>query len=340
MRTENEYVNESQLAFEITVVNLKEKYKKFSDESIKETFNKRVASRIESVKRELEDSRESDSYKDFLSKELEYLEGLSIEKQNKERLGVMVLLIIKNLARKPCFAGYSNNWKDEFYSKAVENVFKYLKNFDEEKISKRTGKRVSAFSYITQVVYTAFLLIINERKKEEERKNFSISLESSNIDNSSSKSFKASSTFDFQYSIGIQKNIKEEFSKVLDKIKELEEVENLRNNLDIEVFCMKNNKKSSKLDSVFDSDIQEITKKLNEAVFKSLELKRYLNTDYIPKELNLVVLKNTEEKFKNDILDLCNKAGKIFTYREVTKEEYNKLRNLNKKIPQKIEEDW
>ena len=114
MRTENEYVNESQLAFEITVVNLKEKYKKFSDENIKETFNKRVASRIESVKRELEDSRESDSYKDFLSKELEYLEGLSIEKQNKERLGVMVLLIIKNLARKPCFAGYSNNWKDEF----------------------------------------------------------------------------------------------------------------------------------------------------------------------------------------------------------------------------------
>ena len=29
MRSENEYVNESQLAFKITVVNLKEKYKKF-----------------------------------------------------------------------------------------------------------------------------------------------------------------------------------------------------------------------------------------------------------------------------------------------------------------------
>ena len=165
-----EYVNEEALRAELTLVNLKEEYKKHNKKEIVEKFNKRKQERINEIKEFIENSPNIDyKEKEYYDSEIERLENLTIEKQSKELMGHYVLLITKNLAKKSCFAGYTLNWKDEFFSRAIEHCFKYVHNFDENKISPRSGKKVKAFAYITQIIYTAFLDVISKRKKEQER---------------------------------------------------------------------------------------------------------------------------------------------------------------------------
>ena len=50
-----------------------------------------------------------------------------IDPVSYERFGVVILLMIKNILKKPQFSGYT--YKDEFYSDAVYKILKYLSNF-------------------------------------------------------------------------------------------------------------------------------------------------------------------------------------------------------------------
>jgi hypothetical protein len=104
--------------------------------------------------------------KDFL---LEYAKNVKLSsKVSKERFGTMLLLIIKNMGTMPSFAGYTDNWKTDFYSNAIEHTLLYAHNYDENLRSKRSGEKSKAFAYITQVCYNAFVAVINERKKDSE----------------------------------------------------------------------------------------------------------------------------------------------------------------------------
>lgn len=108
--------------------------------------------------------------RDYISNDLEYLENIHItSRYSKERFGKMLMLIIKNLAVKPSFSGYTDNWKDEFFGNAIEKVLLYSHNFDENLLSKRTGKKSKAFAYITQICFNAFLAVINDRNKEQKQ---------------------------------------------------------------------------------------------------------------------------------------------------------------------------
>jgi len=114
---------------------------------------------------------------------LEYAKTVELTAEvSKEKFGQMLLLIIKNLATMPSFSGYSDNWKTDFFSNAIEKTLLYLDNFDEELLSKRTGSKSNAFAYITQICFNAFVNIINIRKKEDEFLKHTISLESVNLD--------------------------------------------------------------------------------------------------------------------------------------------------------------
>jgi hypothetical protein len=84
-----------------------------------------------------------------------------------ERFGEIILLMIKNILRKPQFSGYT--YKDDFYSDAIYKILAYLNNFDHLKISERTGIAVNAFAYISQIIHNSILYIINTKKKENER---------------------------------------------------------------------------------------------------------------------------------------------------------------------------
>jgi len=84
-----------------------------------------------------------------------------------ERFGEIILLMIKNILRKPQFSGYT--YRDDFYSDAIHKILSYLNNFDHTKISERTGISVNAFAYISQIMHNSILYIINTKKKDQLR---------------------------------------------------------------------------------------------------------------------------------------------------------------------------
>lgn len=89
-----------------------------------------------------------------------------IDKQQYERFGEMVLLIIKNILKKPKFSGYT--YRDEFYSDSTDKILRYLKNFNHKMISDRTNQQVNAFSYLSQYVHNSILFIINTKNTEKQ----------------------------------------------------------------------------------------------------------------------------------------------------------------------------
>lgn len=85
------------------------------------------------------------------------------------RFGEMVNEIVTNLAKKSNFVGYSNNWKDEMKSNAIEKIMGYsINNFNSKLLSNRTNEPVKAFAYITQIASNAFIEVINRMKKHQE----------------------------------------------------------------------------------------------------------------------------------------------------------------------------
>ena len=87
-------------------------------------------------------------------------------KESYERFGEIILLMIKNILKKPNFSGYT--YTDEFYSDAIHKIIKYMHNFDSEKISKSTGVQVNAFAYVSQIIHNSILFIIISKNKEQD----------------------------------------------------------------------------------------------------------------------------------------------------------------------------
>lgn len=98
---------------------------------------------------------------------VELSEKTRVNKQSYERFGEIILLMIKNILRKPQFSGYT--YKDDFYSDAIYKILKYLGNYNHKLISEKTGQPVNAFAYISQIIHMSILFIINTKKKENDR---------------------------------------------------------------------------------------------------------------------------------------------------------------------------
>lgn len=77
--------------------------------------------------------------------------------QMSDSLGSKILLIAERLSMRPNFYNYS--YRDEMVSDGVENCILYIHNFNPEKSD-------NAFSYITQIIWYAFLRRIAKEKKQ------------------------------------------------------------------------------------------------------------------------------------------------------------------------------
>jgi hypothetical protein len=102
-------------------------------------------------------------------------EKTPIDKFSYEAFGSILILMIKNILKKPNFSGYS--YKDDFYSDSIHKVLKYSHNFDHKLISDRTGVEVNSFSYISQIIHNSVVYIIKQKAKEQENIKDVISLE-------------------------------------------------------------------------------------------------------------------------------------------------------------------
>lgn len=105
-------------------------------------------------------------------------EETRIDSYSYERFGEIILLMIKNILKKPQFSGYT--YKDDFYSDAIYKILKYLHNFDHKMTSKITGQPVNAFAYISQIIHNSILFILNQKKNEQEKINKQVEMEKLN----------------------------------------------------------------------------------------------------------------------------------------------------------------
>ena len=99
-----------------------------------------------------------------------------IDPKSYEAFGAMLILIIKNMMKKPNFSGYT--YRDDFYSETNYKILKYIKNFNHKLISERSGQAVNAFAYVSQIVKNSFIFIIEQKKTENEKLKNMVSLES------------------------------------------------------------------------------------------------------------------------------------------------------------------
>lgn len=96
-----------------------------------------------------------------------YSELTRADEKSYERFGAIILLMVKNILRKPQFCGYT--YRDDFYSDAVYKILKYLHNFDHTLKSQRTGQPVNAFAYVSQIIHNSIIFILNQKKKETDK---------------------------------------------------------------------------------------------------------------------------------------------------------------------------
>lgn len=84
-----------------------------------------------------------------------------------EYLGECFLKMATHFSYRPNFVNYP--FVNDLISDAVENCCRYCHNYNPDYVSKRTGRKINAFNYITQIVYFAFLRRIKIEKKEMEK---------------------------------------------------------------------------------------------------------------------------------------------------------------------------
>lgn len=95
------------------------------------------------------------------------LSSITYVNRDQEIFGDMVLMMMDKMSTRPNFSGYS--YKDEMKSLATEHIFKYTWKFDPYKQSEITGQYISAFTYISTIIFNAFVATINKQNDEHKK---------------------------------------------------------------------------------------------------------------------------------------------------------------------------
>lgn len=178
-KTKHNYTSELEL--KSLLIRIKNKRNGLTDEKYNRTINKYIKwhTAVNTKKYEFPSKRNVVKAK-LKERIVQMSEVTCVDTKSYERFGEIILLMIKNILKKPTFSGYT--YKDDFYSDAVYKILKYLHNFDHKMISDRTGQAVNAFAYISQYIHNSILFIINTKKKEQENLKKQIAMEHLNHD--------------------------------------------------------------------------------------------------------------------------------------------------------------
>jgi hypothetical protein len=173
-KTKHNYTSELEL--KSLLIRIKNKRNGIIDETNNQKINKYIKwhTAVNNKKYEFPSKRNITKAK-LKEKIVQLSEITCVDTKSYERFGEIILLMIKNILKKPTFSGYT--YKDDFYSDAVYKILKYLHNFDHKMISDRTGQPVNAFAYISQYIHNSILFIINTKKKEQDNIKKQISME-------------------------------------------------------------------------------------------------------------------------------------------------------------------
>ena len=259
-----------------------EAYKPYDNkEDILNKFQVSKKNYLSYLKDELKEHKKGRKKHNKILKEIKDVENFVLTKDSpKDRFSVLITRIVYNLAKVPSFKGYSNNWKVDFYSNAISKAFLSPITFDDNLLSKRTGKKIKAFAYITQIAFNAFKEIINIRKKDEKILKKVISLESSLVDGISNTSDNNSSTIatesknSYTYEMKDNETVLEALDYCIDYALESNEVLEEREMIDIEKDFIKRDKNLNPADY---QAMENYLKELESLKPKIIEAKKITN---------------------------------------------------------------
>ena len=102
--------------------------------------------------------------------ELRDLSSETFVDRDTELFGKMITTMADKIVTRPQFSGYT--FKEEMKSLAIEHILKYTWKFDPYKQSELSGQYISAFAYISTIIFNACIATINkftlEQKKAKE----------------------------------------------------------------------------------------------------------------------------------------------------------------------------
>lgn len=94
------------------------------------------------------------------------LESGDLPPPMNDYIGQSILDIATKMANRANFIGYT--FKSDMVGDSLEDVVKYLKNFDPAKLP--PGKKPSAFSYVSRIIWFAFLRRMGKEQKQHDLK--------------------------------------------------------------------------------------------------------------------------------------------------------------------------
>jgi hypothetical protein len=91
----------------------------------------------------------------------------SVTYTNRDRnlFGQMITTMTTKIVTRPQFSNYT--FKDDMQSLAIEYILKYTWKFDPYRKSEITGQFISAFAYISTIIFNACIATINKFNKEQ-----------------------------------------------------------------------------------------------------------------------------------------------------------------------------
>jgi|FLOH01.1.fsa_nt_gi hypothetical protein len=155
----------SELELKSLLIRIKNKRKGMTDEKLNSRINKYIKwhTAINNKKYKVPTKRNIIK-SNIKEKIIELSEQTCTDSESYEQFGKILLLMVKNILKKPQFSGYT--YRDDFYSDSIHKILKYLHNFDHTMISERTGLNVNSFAYISQIIHNSILFIIGKKKEE------------------------------------------------------------------------------------------------------------------------------------------------------------------------------
>ncbi len=163
----NSYLEEPILNSELILINNSKKLKENPG-----LIHESNLSEIESLREEYlylqkQDSKGLQKSKREIRNKLRDLSSETYTNRDSNLFGHMITTMADKIVTRPQFSGYS--MKDEMKSLAITYILLYSNGFDSYKTSTITGQHVSAFSYISTIIFNACIATINKFHKEQRK---------------------------------------------------------------------------------------------------------------------------------------------------------------------------
>jgi len=95
------------------------------------------------------------------------LSSITYVYRDRNVFGNMIMILMNKIITRQNFSGYS--YKDEMKSLATEHILKYTWRFNSYKQSKISNQYISSFTYISTIIFNAFIATINKQNDEHKK---------------------------------------------------------------------------------------------------------------------------------------------------------------------------